>query len=183
MKDLGEVKTIIGWQVKRDLATKTLRISQSAYIKDLLEEEKLIDCNTPIIPMKAGSVIEMSEPDDYNKANLMMYQRLISKLMYFTCGTRPDIAFVVGRLSKHNADPQKGYLKAARQLVCYLKRMMHLEFVYKQRPDKSSPIFLVPYRLIRYGDSNFAQDSEDKKSMIGYYFFLNGAVVSWSSKK
>ena len=54
MKDLGEVKTIIGWQISRDLSTRTIRVSQSAYIRDLLEEENLTNCNAPTIPMKAG---------------------------------------------------------------------------------------------------------------------------------
>lgn len=32
MKNIEDVKTIIGWQVTRDLDTRTLRIYQSAYI-------------------------------------------------------------------------------------------------------------------------------------------------------
>lgn len=40
-----------------------------------------------------------------------------------------------------------------------------------------------PYGLTDYADSNFAGDAEDRKSVMGYCFFLNGAVVSWSSKK
>ena len=60
---------------------------------------------------------------------------------------------------------------------------MHLELVYRERSNGNSPISLVPYGLIGYGDSNFAGDSEDRKSVIGYCFFLNSAVVSWSSKK
>lgn len=60
---------------------------------------------------------------------------------------------------------------------------MHLELVYGRRPDGSSPISPAPYGLIGYGDSNFAGDPEDRKSVMGYCFFLNGAVVSWSSKK
>ena len=42
---------------------------------------------------------------------------------------------------------------------------------------------LPPYGLIGYADSNFAGDPEDQKSVMGNSFFLNGAVVSWSSKK
>ena len=183
MKDLGEVKTIIGWQITRNLSTRTIRVSQSAYIRDLLEEENLTNCNAPTIPMKAGSFIEMNEPDDYDEADSGDYQRLIRKLIYFACRTRPDIAFVVGRLSKHNADPRKGHLRAAKRVVRYLKGTIHLELAYGQRPDGSSPIIPAPYGLIGYGDSNFAGDREDRKSVMGYCFFLNRAVVSWSSKK
>ncbi len=40
-----------------------------------------------------------------------------------------------------------------------------------------------PYSLIGYADSNFVGDPEDLKSVMGNCSFLNGAVVSWSSKK
>ena len=183
MKDMGDMKTIISWQVTRDLGTKTLRICQSAYIRDLLKEENFTNCNAPTIPMKAGSAIEMNEPDDYDEADLTTYQRLIGKLIYLACGTRPDIAFAIGRLGKHNTDPRKGHLRAAKRIVRYLKGTMYLELVYGQRPDGSSPTSPAPYGLVGYGDSNFAGDQEDRKSVMGYCFFLNGIVVSWSSKK
>lgn len=90
----------------RDTEKGTLKWDQSAYVRDLLEEEDLSDCKAVNIPMKAGSTIEMSEHDDYEEADLRPYQRLIGKLMYLSCGTRPDIAFIVGQLSRHNAGPQ-----------------------------------------------------------------------------
>lgn len=42
---------------------------------------------------------------------------------------------------------------------------------------------LPPYGLISYANSNFAKDPENRKLVIGYCFFLNRAVVLWSSKK
>lgn len=39
----------------------------------------------------------------------------------------------------------------------------------------------LPYKLVRYANSNIARDPKDQKSVIGYYFFLNKVVVSWSS--
>lgn len=47
-------------------------------------------------------------------------------------------------------------------------------------PSLTSPPL---YGLIGHMNSNFAGDLEDQKSVMGYYFFLNGTVVSWSSKK
>ena len=178
MKDLDEVKTIIGWQITRDLSMKTIRFSQSAYIRDLLKEENLTNCNTLTIPMNAGLFIKIKEPDDYDKANLRDYQRLIGKLIYLTCGMTPDIVFRIRRLSKYNTDPRKSHLQVGKRVVCYLNGTIHLDLVYGQRLDRSSLILSPPYDLIGYGDSNFVEDPEDKKSVIGYCFFLNGAVVS-----
>lgn len=41
----------------------------------------------------------------------------------------------------------------------------------------------LSYELVGYADNNFARDTEDQKSVIGYFFFLNRAMVFWSSKR
>ena len=81
MKDLEEVKIIIGWQITRDLFIKTIRVSSSPYIRDLLKEENFTNCNALTTLMKASSFIKINKSDDYDKANLGDYQRLIEKLI------------------------------------------------------------------------------------------------------
>lgn len=87
-----------------------MKIHQSAFIQDLVIEKRLTNCNANVIPMKAGSSIEILDLEDYEKANFHTYQKLVGKLMYLSCSTRPDISFVVGQLSRHNANPKKRYL-------------------------------------------------------------------------
>lgn len=40
-----------------------------------------------------------------------------------------------------------------------------------------------PFGLVKYTTSNYANNLEDRKSVIGNYFFLYGAIVFWCSKK
>lgn len=129
----------------------------------------------------------MSESDNYDKVDLKVYQRLIRKLMYLLCGTKPDIAFTVGQLSKHNTDPRIRHMKVVKKVVRYLKSTMYLELVYrsqlKDEGETKAPIAPSPFRLIRYGDSSYTRDPQDKKLVMGYCYFINGAIVSWCSKK
>ena len=74
VKDLREVKIIIRWQVTRDLDTGTLKIDQSAFIRNLLESENMTDCNSVNIPMKVGCFIDMQELGDYKEAEIKPYQ-------------------------------------------------------------------------------------------------------------
>lgn len=67
LKNLGKVKIIIRWQVTRDMAASIMKINQSSFVRDLIIEEKLTDYNANIIPMKAKSVIKISDPKDYNE--------------------------------------------------------------------------------------------------------------------
>ena len=155
-KDLGEVKIIIGWQISRDTAAETMKINQSAFIRDLVIKESLTNCNVNIIPMKAGLAINMPDADDYKETELLKYQRLIGKLMYLVCGTRPNIAFAVRQLGKHNADPKKGHLKAVKRVVRYLKGIMQMGLIFGQ-----TLINPPPYDLTGYADSNFVGNPAD----------------------
>lgn len=58
-----------------------------------------------------------------------------------------------------------------------------MKLIFGQKSVERLPKDLPSYGLIDYADSNFARDSEDRKSVRGYCLFMNGAVVSWSSKK
>lgn len=59
--------------------------------------------------MKADSSIKIIDPENYDETNLYTYQKLVRKLMYLLCGIKPDIAFVIGQLSRLNTNPRKGY--------------------------------------------------------------------------
>lgn len=104
MKNLNKVTTVIGWQITRNIAMRIMTIDQSAFIRDLIIKEGLEECNVNVIPIKTCSTIEMLDLNDYDKTNLYKYQCLIGKLMYLLCETKPNIAFVVSQLSRHNAD-------------------------------------------------------------------------------
>lgn len=70
IENLEEVKMIIRWQIDRDIALDTIKIYQSAFIKDFVIEKNLTNCNTNIILIKVGFVIDIGEFKDYEKTNL-----------------------------------------------------------------------------------------------------------------
>lgn len=45
IKDLGEVKIIIGWQITRNIAICIIKIDQLAFIRNLIIKEKLTEFN------------------------------------------------------------------------------------------------------------------------------------------
>lgn len=57
--------------------------------------EKIADYNTYILYMKMDLSIDMTYPKNYKKVDLYIYQRHIKKLIYLSCSTRPNIAFVI----------------------------------------------------------------------------------------
>lgn len=68
--DLGDVKTIIGQQITRDLVACPIKIDHSVFIRDLINEEGLIYYITNIISIKARSTIQLIDPDDYKETQI-----------------------------------------------------------------------------------------------------------------
>lgn len=160
-----------------------MKLDQSAFIRDLIIKKSLSNYNSNLVPMKAGFAIDMTKADDNKEEDLHMYQCFIGKLIYLAYGIRPNIAFVVGQLGKHNADPQRGHLYVAKRVMQYLKGTINLGLVYEWHSTGKSPINSPLYGIIDYANSNFADNPKDRKLVMEYCFFINKAVVLWSSKK
>lgn len=62
---------------------------------------------------------------------------------------------------------------------------MHLSIIYEANSSLSQETNdrQLPYKLINYSDRNYAGDLKDWKSVMGHYFFINGEVLLWYSKK
>lgn len=107
IKDIKKVKSIIKWQIIKDLFIKIIKISKSIFIRNLFKEKNLTNCNTLTILMKNGLLIKINKLDNYNKANLEDYQKLIRKFIFLAYKINFNIAFVIKNPNKYNADSKK----------------------------------------------------------------------------
>lgn len=74
MKSPGKVKTIIRWQINRDIVISTMKINHQKLIQDLVIEDKLNNCNANIILLKARLSIEIRDFEDYKETNFWIYK-------------------------------------------------------------------------------------------------------------
>ena len=63
MKDLGEAKKIIGWEITRE--KNILKIDQKEYIRDLLESEGMTSCHATGLPVKIGSTLILDQVENH----------------------------------------------------------------------------------------------------------------------
>ena len=104
--------------------------------------------------------------------------------MYPSCGTRPDITFVVRQLSYHNSDPRIGHLGIAKQVLRYLKDTITLGIEWGNNPaDHKVGDKYEEMGVMEYVDSSYARDIKNRKSITEYYFFLGEGVITWYSKQ
>src|ERR1700735_723149 len=90
-------------------------------------------------------------------------------------GTRPDIAFAVGALSRFNANPGQVHWKQVQHVFKYLAGTKDLMLCYGPGQDSTS--------LQIYSDADYAGDVDSARSTSGHAVFIGKCVVNWSSKR
>ncbi|GKC15645.1 zinc finger, CCHC-type containing protein [Tanacetum coccineum] len=94
MKDMGEADVIFGIRIKHE--SSGIAITQSYYIEKVLKKFNYFDCTLVSTPTDAS---EKLMPNNGQVVSQLEYSRVIGCFMYVMTWPRPDIAFVVGKLS------------------------------------------------------------------------------------
>jgi hypothetical protein len=169
MKDLGKLGKIVGIEVER--TKEYTKIHQNGFIRDLIEKFRMTDAHTSETP-----ILLNDNKNDNSPAyqSLEQYQSLVGSLIYISTKTRPDIAFAVHEVSTKMSNPTTKDWLAAKRILRYLKGTQNVGIVYQA---------LGNGLLIGFADASFAPKREDRKSIGGYCFILNGGAITWKSKK
>ena len=86
-------------------------------------------------------------------------------------------------LGQHNSKPTRAHFLAAKHVLCYLSGTASLALRF------GSPSALLRDTIAGYiqnvgcSDADWASDAVDRKSILGYSFFFEGSLVSWSATK
>ena len=132
-------------------------------------------CKPQDVPLPPGTVLPKSE--DRSGASEYQLAALVGSLNYLAQTTRPDIAYAVGALGRHTAAPGHAHWKAALHVLVYLYTTRGLGVVYHRRAS-----YGPPFTVAGVCDSDYAGDTDTRRSTTGYAFHAAGGAISWSSK-
>ena len=171
MTELGPLTSFLGLEIRRNRKTRTLHLSQSKYIKTILERHSMLESapvSTPADPNVR--LVKTSCEQQADSLNQQRYQSAVGSLMYAMIGSRPDIAFAVSAVSQHSTNPGPPHWTAVRRIFRNLSGTRSQGLIYGSGYCGG------------YTDADWG-GSEPRKSIGGYVFLVNGAAVSWTSKK
>jgi hypothetical protein len=175
MTDLSECSYYLGMTIRRDRANRLIYLGQRAYVEKVLKDHDLwSSVKTAAVPMNSGTKL-VPAASGYQASDTLRtrYQRAIGSLMYVMMGTRPDIAFAVSVVSRFASNPDNTHWLAVQQIFRYLRGTIDHELVYS---GNLSP-------LVGYTDSDWAGDTDTRRSTSGYIFNLGSGAITWSSKR
>eukprot|EP00961_Rhodomonas_salina_P111336 1497977-Rhodomonas_salina.1 len=102
LSNQGQCEWYLGVCIKQDLANKRTKLTQTQYIKDVLERFGMTGATPISTPMELNTHLTVADcPSDFkcNKEFVSKYQRIFGALMYLANLTRPDLAHSVNQCS------------------------------------------------------------------------------------
>lgn len=172
MKDLQDVKHFLGMEIKRDFQRSRLEISQEQYVEKVLKRFGMSECKPIGTPLDPNARWIKAKADELTS---QPFKELLGCVQYLAITSRPDICAAVSALSKHQAAPSDAHWTGLKRILRYLRGTTTTKLVYAKKRDT-----LV---LAGYADADFANDTDDRKSVSGYAFQVYGNLVSWSTKR
>ena len=174
MKDLGELKWFLGTEFRRN--KNGIQMNQTRYIQKILSKFKMSDCKPKPTPCILGFETTTNE-DSEELTDPKLYRGIVGSLIYVMTGTRPDLCYVVTKLSQKMSKPTQADLGAAKHVLRYLKGTQELGLTFKKS--------VSPLTLEGFCDSDWGASTTDRRSITGYNFQLSstGPLISWKSRK
>lgn len=173
MTDMGDLSCFLGIEIQRNFKTSETILSQKRAVNALLKEYGMDDCKPLSLPLEPK--IFLNKSSDVSLKTEKPYRELIGSLMYIMLGSRPDLCYAIGYLSRFQENPSDEHWATLKKLLRYLQGTKDLKLKYIK--GKTS----IP--LVGYVDSDWGSDPADRKSVSGYLFKVFGSIVCWSSKK
>ena len=175
----GAVAVYLGNRIVVEADKLSVHLDQTQYVDELLERFGMKECNTESTPMV--SRLTDKDPEKLDKNEHELYQNMVGSLLYLACWTRPDISFAVSELSRFVSSPGSSHMKAVKHLLRYLRGSREMGLNYS-RPSNHGPMD-KPNVLWGFVDSDWAGCQDTRRSTSGFTLMLNGAAVSWKSKR
>jgi len=95
----GLTKLILSMNIQWDQQVHTISLSQPGYIKLILDQFGMTECNPALMLMDKGQKLSAQMSPDTPEGKLEMrkypYCELVGKLLYLAIATLPNIAYVV----------------------------------------------------------------------------------------
>ena len=181
MVDLGEVHSCLGIQVQRHREQGILLLRQTKFIDDIVNKFGLANAHSANTPMLMSSTKGTSIGCNAESATHQPYANLVGCLQFVGLNTRPDILFAANFLGQYLSSPSTINWSMAKRALKYLKGTKEFGLIYRRQEESysSSPSL----DLIGYTDADWASSHLSMRSTSGNCFFVNGCLVSWSSKK
>ncbi|CAI5457392.1 unnamed protein product [Closterium sp. Yama58-4] len=173
--DLGELRNYLGLQITRDRARRTITLTQSHMVQQVLQRFGFQFSSPQSTPLSTGHSLSAPHSDESVESS-GPYPELVGCLMYLMTCTRPDLAYPLSILARYVAPGRhrREHWEAAKRVLRYLCSTSGMGLVLGGRGDVV---------LIGHSDASWVDDLATQRSSQGYTFSLGSGFVSKRSTR
>jgi hypothetical protein len=174
--EMGSIKKHLGinykWDIDED-GNRMLIASMRSMADEIVAKFRMVTGRDPELAMTPGKpnfglVKNLEDP-----VMLDAYRSIIGKVMYYVTKISPECANPARELSQHMSNPGEQHWIALERLCGYIRCKDKHEIVY--RYPKS-------LKVMAYVDSDYAKNTDTRRSVSGYVTTLGGVITTWASK-
>lgn len=172
------ISDFIGCHIKRD--GDRIFLSQPDLIKKMIDKfedkiDKLREYDTPAVA--SSHVLRRGEDEEgLNEAEQQDFRSGVGSLLYLLKHSRPDLSNSVRELTKVMDQANKAHEKMLHRVIRFVEQTKNRCLMLYPIKEK------LTWDLKGYCDSDFAGDSDTRKSVSGFVIYLCGAAIAWRSK-
>ncbi|CAI7914908.1 unnamed protein product [Closterium sp. NIES-54] len=173
--DLGELRSYLGLQITRDRAQRTITLTQSHMVQQVLQRFGFTYSSPRATPLPTRHSLS-ALPSDESVESSGPYPELVGCLMYLMTCTRPDLAYPLSILARYVAPGRHRpeHMAAAKRVLRYLCSTSGMGLVLGGR----SPVVLTGH-----ADASWADEQATQWSSQVYTFSLGSGSVSWRATR
>ncbi|CAI7747571.1 unnamed protein product [Closterium sp. NIES-53] len=173
--DLGELRSYLGLQITRDRARRTITLTQSHMVQQVLRRFDFTYSSPQATPLSTCHSLS-ALPSDESVEPSGLYPELVGCLMYLMTCTRPDLAYPLSILARYVAPGRHRpeHMAATKRVLRYLCSTSGMGLVLWGR---------IPVVLNGHVDVSWVDDLATQRSSQGYTFSLGSGSVSWRSTR
>lgn len=173
MKDMGRLKHFLG--IDFEQSEGLVKMSQERYVRKILDRFDMQNCKSRETPCEpkldfTENAEKMKEPKRFREA--------VGSLIYLSTCTRPDLSFVVSKLSQYFAEPTEQHWNTVKHVFRYLKGTVEQQLCFRRNDTERLGLSV-------YSDADWASDTKDRRSTSGYCVNLSegSSLISWKTRK
>jgi hypothetical protein len=179
ISDLGKIKKHLGiwyeWRQENN-GEKYIIATMPKLVKEIIESfESHVEreAKRSKVPGTPGTTLPKAKEEE-EAINPEKYRSIVGKIMYLVTKLMVEGCNAARELSKHFQKPVEEHWKELERFVGYLKvNETNIKIIYR-RPRELRPMAMV--------DSNYATNTDDRRSVTGAIFTVGGTITNWISK-
>ena len=176
-------KWILGMKIDYDMEKRTLKLSQGAFARKLLDTfdvpHDVNPTKTPF-PLNAEFTKFDGQASAHEIYNMMV---LCGSLQWLQCGTRLDLSYPAGILARYASNPSPQHIEYGYHVLRYIAGSIDKGITYHGSDKVLNEGY--PHRNKLYGsvDADLGGCKDTEKSTSGLILMLNDGPVVWRSTR